>query len=69
MKNVIKPLTKSVLIPLRLTAANVGIHKKCYKYNMKIVKSLEDYGVLLNGVSETIQNEVKKQKGGLSVCF
>ena len=31
MKNVIKPLTKSVLIPLRLTAAvlaaNVGTHK------------------------------------------
>ena len=36
---------------------------------MKIVKSLEDSGVLLNGVSETIQSEVKKQKGGLSVCF
>ena len=29
---------------------------------MKIVKSLEDSGLLLKGVSETIQNEVKKQK-------
>ena len=31
---------------------------------MKIVKSLEDYGLLLKGVSETIQNEAKEQKGG-----
>ena len=31
---------------------------------LKIVKSLEDSGVLLNGVSETIQNEAKEQRGG-----
>ena len=31
---------------------------------MKIVKSLEDSGILLKGVSETVQNEVKEQKGG-----
>ena len=31
---------------------------------MKIVKSLEDSGLLLNGVSETTQNEAKEQKGG-----
>ena len=31
---------------------------------LKIVKSLEDSGVLLKGVSETIQNEVKEQRGG-----
>ena len=30
----------------------------------KIVKSLEDSGLLLKGVSETIQNEAKEQKGG-----
>ena len=30
---------------------------------MKIVKSLEDSGVLLKGVSETIQNEAKGQRG------
>ena len=30
---------------------------------MKIAKSLEDSGLLLQGVSETIQNEVKEQKG------
>ena len=31
---------------------------------LKIVKSLEDSGVLLKGVSETIQNEAKEQIGG-----
>ena len=31
---------------------------------MKIVKSLEDSGLLLKRVSETIQYEEKEQKGG-----
>ena len=31
---------------------------------MKTVKSLEDSGLLIKGVSETFQNEVKEQKGG-----
>ena len=31
---------------------------------IEIVKSLEDSGLLLKGVTETVQNEVKKQKGG-----
>ena len=30
---------------------------------IKIVKSLEDCGLLLKGVTESVQNEVKKQKG------
>ena len=30
----------------------------------EIVKSLEDSGLLLKGVTETVQNEVKEQKGG-----
>ena len=82
MKNVIKPLAKSVLIPLGLTAAasaaDAGIHKIIIgsgtttliisndkmEDNIKIVNSLEDSGLLLNRVSETIQNEAKKQKGG-----
>ena len=81
MKNVIKPLAKSVLIPLGLTAAaaaDAGIHKIIIgsgtttliisndemEDNIKIVNSLEDSGLLLNRVSETIQNEAKKQKRG-----
>ena len=31
---------------------------------IQIVKSLEDYGLLLKRVSETIQNEAKEQKAG-----
>ena len=71
MKNVIKPLVKSVLILLGLTAAasaaDAGIHKKILGYGtttliissdemediMKIVKSVEDSGLLLKGVRET----------------
>ena len=86
IKSVIKPLAKSVLVPLGLTAAasaaDAGIHNKILgsgsDHNntiliisndemddiLKIVKSLEDSGVLLKGVSETIQNEAKEQRGG-----
>ena len=85
MKSVIKPLAKSVLIPLGLTAtasaADAGIHKKIlgsgHNNNttliisndemddiLKIIKFLEDSGVLLKGVSETIQHEAKEQGGG-----
>ena len=31
---------------------------------MKIFKSLKDSGLLLKGVSKTIQNEAKEEKGG-----
>ena len=100
IKYVIKPLAKSVLIPLGLTAAaspaDAGIHKKISgsghhspsashnhpssSHNnsnailiisnvemddiIKIVKSISDSGLLLKGVSETIQNEAREQRGG-----
>ena len=32
---------------------------------MKIIEVLENPGILLNGVSKTIENETKEQKGGL----
>ena len=79
MKIVIKPLAKSVLLPLGLTAApsaaDAGIHKKILgaghnnnttlmisndEMDGIIVKSLEDSGVLLKGVSKAIQNEAKE---------
>ena len=31
---------------------------------IEIVKSLEDSGLLLSGVTESVQNEIKKQKDG-----
>ena len=82
IKNVIKPLAKSVLIPLGLTAAasaaDAGIHKKILGSGnttliisneemngiIKIVQVLKDSNILLKGVTETIKNETKEQKGG-----
>ena len=80
-KNVVKPLAKSVLIPLGLVAAasvaEARIHKKILGSGnttliisneihdiIKIIKPLEDSGLLIEGVRKTVQNEVKKQKGG-----
>ena len=31
---------------------------------IKMVKSLEDSGLLLKGITETVQNEIKEQKRG-----
>ena len=31
---------------------------------IKIIKSLEDSGVLVDGVTETVKDEIKKQEGG-----
>ena len=31
---------------------------------MKIIEALENFGILLKGVSKTIENETKEQKGG-----
>ena len=86
LKNVIKPLGKSVLIP-------VGTHKKILwsghnrpssstSHNttliisndeiqgiIKIVKSLEDSGLLLKSVTKTIQNDIEKQKEDFLVCY
>ena len=36
---------------------------------IKIVKSLEDYGLLLKGVSKTVQNEAKEQNGWFLVYY
>ena len=92
IKNLIKPLAKSVLIPLGLnaaaSAADAGIHKKFLGSGhdnnntttliisnkeiediIKILKSLKDSGLLLNRITETVQNEVKEQKGSFLVCF
>ena len=79
MKSVIQSLAKSVLIPLGLiataSAADAGKHKKSSDTTLiisndemddllKIVKSLENSGLLLEGISETIKNEAKERKGG-----
>ena len=36
---------------------------------IKIVTSLEDSGLLLKGVTETVQNEVKEKKEDFLACY
>ena len=36
---------------------------------IEIVKSIENFGILSKGVSETVQNEVKEQKEDFLVCY
>ena len=36
---------------------------------MKIVQALEDSNILLKGVTKTIKNETKEQKGGFYLCY
>ena len=90
MKNILTPLAKSLLVPLRLTAAaavtDSAIFKKMFRFGrpsdlasrnrtlkvlnkeiidiIKIAESFEESGLLIKGVSETIENEAKRQKGG-----
>ena len=66
-------------------AADAAIHKKTFGSGMtaliisnqemndimKIVKSLEESGLLIKGIGKTIKNEVKEQKGvflGMLLC-
>ena len=35
---------------------------------IKIVQAFEDSGILLKGVTKTIKNKTKEQKGASSVC-
>ena len=74
MKSVLTPLSKSVLMPLGLSAAiDAAIKKKNHgsettaliisneemKDEAKIADLLEDSGLLIKGLSETIKNEKK----------
>ena len=78
LKSVVKPL--GILgLTAAASATDAGINKKILGSGnltiliisnddmqdlLKIVKSLEDSGILLNGITETVNNEVKEQKGG-----
>ena len=84
MKDIVKPLSKGVIIPLVLTAAtsatDAAIHKKMFGFGnmtlimfnkemndiIKIDKSLEESGLLIKEVSETIKNEAKGKKRRIS---
>ena len=77
LKFIIKPLGMLGLAPAA-SAIDAAINKKVLGSGtatliisndemndiLKVVKSLEDSGVLLKGVNETIKNEAKEQKRG-----
>ena len=67
MLEYIKKILGSVHRPLPSTLHNNTTTLIISNHEMediKIVKYLEDSGLLLKGVSETVQNEAKEQKGG-----
>ena len=72
-KNVLAPLGLTAAV----SAIDVGIQKKIHGSGvkliieqedmndvMKIIEALENSGILLKGVSKTIENETKEQRGG-----
>ena len=73
-KNILAPLG----ITAATSATDAGIQKKIHisitttliisneemKDIMKIIQALEDSNILLKGVTKTIKNETKEQKGG-----
>ena len=78
LKSVIKSLGLLGLTAAS-SAIDAGVQKKIYDSGtttlvisneemnniMKIVQALEDPGILLKGITKTIKNETKEQKGGL----
>ena len=90
IRNILKPLAKSIWIPLGLTAStsitDAAIHKKMFGSSrpsdlasrnttvmisneemndiIEIITSLEESGLLIQVVSETMKSDAKEQKGG-----
>ena len=76
-KNVLTPLVTPLGLTAAMFAIDGSIQKKIHgsgvkliieqedmEIIMKIIKALENYGILLKGVSKTIKNETKEQRGG-----
>ena len=79
LMKVAMPLAKNILAPLRLTGAMSAIHgsiqKKMHGSGVKLIIEQEDMNdiikiiealekILLKGVTKTIENETKEQRGG-----
>ena len=76
LMKVAMPLAKNVLAPFDLTAAMPAITKNIHGSGvklvieqedmndiMKIIEALDNSGILLKGISKTIENETKEQRG------
>ena len=77
LKPLAKSILISLVLAAAASATDAAIHKKIFESgfatliisneemnNMKIVKSLEESGFLIKGVSETIKGETKEQERG-----
>ena len=72
-KNVLAPLgltaamstiDGSIQKTIHGSGVKLFIEEEDMKDNMKIIEALENSGILLKGVSKTIENETKEQRGG-----
>ena len=72
-KNVLAPLgltaamstiDGSIQKTIHGSGVKLFIEEEDVKDNMKIIEALENSGILLKGVSKTIENETKEQRGG-----
>ena len=83
LKSVVKPLGMKGLTAAA-SATDAAIKKKILRSGghtiliisnhdmqdlLKIVKSLEDFGTLIDGITETVKNEVKEIKVVFYQCF
>ena len=74
-KNVLAPLGLTAAMPaidgsiqkkIHGSGVKLIIEEEDMKDIMKIIEALENSGILLKGVSKTIENETKEQTGGFS---
>ena len=70
MKNVFKPLAKPLATDAAIEKKNFGSSISTLLFSneelndtMKIINFLEDPGLLIKGVSEIVENEIKEQNG------
>ena len=83
LKSLAKSVLISLGLTAAAAATDAAIHKKMFGSGvttlinsneeindiMKIVKSLEGYGLLIKGVSKTIKNEAKYKQKDFSECY
>ena len=77
-KNVLAPLglaasmsaiDESIQKKIHGSGVKLIIEQEDMKYIMKIIKALENSGILLKRVSKTIKNETKEQGGGFLIML
>ena len=77
-KNVLAPLgltaamsaiDGSIQKKINCSGAKLIIEQENMNYIMKIIEALKNSGILLKGISKTIENETKERRGGFLSMF